>query len=83
MRGAHTLAHKLTDCTVWPPHRADRPSRQVERLLSVQVNHSVPLPRAEGAPGPAGSSGPRGDAAPAGEARGPGCRMSPGKAHVN
>lgn len=48
-----------------------------------KVNHTVPLPQAEGAPGPSDNSGLQDDAAPVGEGHGPSCRMSPGKAHVN
>ena len=48
-----------------------------------KVNHTVPLPQAEGAPGPSDNSGLQDVAAPVGEGHGPSCRMSPGKAHVN
>lgn len=48
-----------------------------------KVNHTVPLPQVEGAPGPSDNSGLQDVAAPVGAGHGPSCRMSPGKAHVN
>lgn len=48
-----------------------------------RVNHTIPLPWMEGAPGPSDNSGLQGESAPVGEGHGPNCRMIPGKAHVD
>lgn len=51
--------------------------------LVFKVNHTIPLPQVEVAPGLSDNSGLQDGSALVGEGHGPNCRMIPDKAHAD